>query len=56
MAVMFVFHSVVFGCFSHFLYSGLFGTRKSCVGYVCFSAQHRFWMAFLTQGCLVQDK
>ena len=36
MAVMFVFHSVIFGWLSHFLYSGLFGTRKSYSGYVCF--------------------
>ena len=56
MAVMFVFHSIVIGCFSHFRYSGLFGTRKSYVGCVSFSSQHCFWTTSLTQGFLVQGK
>ena len=56
MAVMFVFHCVVFGWLSHFLYTGLFGTRKSYSDYVSFSSQRRFWTAFSTQGCLVQGK
>ena len=38
MAVMFVFHSVVFGWLAYFLCSGLFGTRKSYGAYVYFSS------------------